>query len=65
MRAYLASPSAATTMLQAKKNSERKQLVEMVTNYQLMKGITKLFTLDPMLALVSPTVCVCVWVWGV
>ncbi len=61
MRAYLASPSAATTMLQAKKSSERKQLVEMVTNYQLMKGITKLFTLDPMLALVSPTVCVCVW----
>ncbi len=52
-------------MLQAKKSSERKQLVEMVTNYQLIRGIIKLLSLDPMLSLVSPKVCVYVCVGAI
>jgi hypothetical protein len=62
VKVYLTNPQAAASMLQAKGKSERKQLVEMITNYQLMKGLIGLFKLDPMLAFsslreVSPTSC--------
>ncbi len=50
VRAYLSSPAMAASMLQAKSKSDRKILVEMVTNYQLIRGLIKLFSLDPMLA---------------
>jgi len=45
-------------MLQAKGKTERKNLVEMITNYQLIMGLIKLFSLDPMLAF-SPSKEVC------
>ncbi len=50
IKTYLTSPLAATSMLQNKSKAERKNLVEMVTNYQLIRGLVKLFSLDPMLA---------------
>ena len=53
VKVYLTNPQAAASMLQAKGKSERKQLVEMITNYQLMKGLIALFKLDPMLAFSS------------
>ena len=53
VKVYLTNPQAAASMLQAKGKSERKQLVEMITNYQLMRGLIALFKLDPMLAFSS------------
>ena len=53
VKVYLTNPQAAASMLQAKGKNERKQLVEMVTNYQLMRGLIGLFKLDPMLAFSS------------
>ena len=50
VKAYLQSPATASAMLAAKNKAERKQLVEMITHYQLMQGLVKLFDLDPMLA---------------
>jgi len=50
VRTYLSSPAQAASMLQAKSKSDRKNLVEMVTNYQLIRGLIRLFSLDPMLA---------------
>ena len=61
IKAYLTSPMAAASMLQNKSKAERKNLVELVTNYQLIRGLVKLFSLDPMLAFSSlKEVCVCV-----
>ena len=63
VKVYFQSSQAAASMLQAKGKSERKQLVEMVTNYQLMRGLIKLFKLDPLLAFSSfREVCVFVHV---
>ena len=56
IKSYLQSPTAAASMLQAKSKNDRKQLVEMITSYQLMRGVIKLFSLDPMLAFCSPKV---------
>lgn len=53
VKAYLTSPLVATSMLQNKGKVERKNIVEMVTNYQLIRGLVKLFSLDPMLAFSS------------
>ena len=53
VKVYLQNSQAAASMLQAKSKNERKQLVEMITNYQLMKGLIGLFKLDPMLAFSS------------
>ena len=53
IKTYLTSPLAATNMLQNKSKSERKTLVEIVTNYQLIRGLVRLFSLDPMLAFSS------------
>ena len=53
VKVYLTNSQAAASMLQAKGKSERKQLVEMITNYQLMRGLIALFKLDPMLAFSS------------
>ena len=55
IKAYLQSPAAATSMLAAKGKTERKNLVEMVTHYQLMRGIIQLFTCDPLLAFSFPS----------
>ena len=41
-------------------------MVEMITNYQLMQGLIRLFTLDPLLAFSPLKVCVCLCVcWRV
>lgn len=56
VKAYLQNPSMAASMLQAKSKSDRKQLVEMITTYQLIRGVINLFSLDPMLAFCSPKV---------
>ena len=53
VKAYLTSPTSAASMLQGKSKSDRKNLVEMVTNYQLIRGLIRLFSLDPMLAFSS------------
>ena len=53
VKTYFQNTQAAASMLQAKGKNERKQLVEMITNYQLMRGLIKLFKLDPMLAFSS------------
>ena len=53
VKVYFQNPQAAASMLQAKGKNERKQLVEMITNYQLMRGLIGLFKLDPMLAFSS------------
>ena len=37
-------------------------MVEMITNYQLMQGLIRLFTLDPLLAFSPLKVCVFVCV---
>lgn len=50
IKAYLTSLSSASSLLQNKSKTERKNLVEMVTNYQLIRGLVRLFSLDPMLA---------------
>ena len=50
VKAYFQSPAAASAMLTAKNKADRKQLVEMITHYQLMQGLIKVFDLDPMLA---------------
>ena len=66
VKAYFQNTSAAASMLQAKGKTERKQLVEMITNYQLMRGLIRLFKLDPMLAFSSVQgvcTCVCATVW--
>ena len=55
IKAYLQSPAAAASMLAAKGKTERKNLVEMVTHYQLMRGIIQLFTCDPLLAFSFPS----------
>jgi hypothetical protein len=52
-KAYLTSLSSASALLQNKSKTERKNLVEMVTNYQLIRGLVRLFSLDPMLAFSS------------
>lgn len=60
VKAYLTNPLSATAMLQNKSKSERKNMVEMVTNYQLIRGLVRLFGLDPMLAFSGlKEVCVC------
>ncbi len=53
IKAYLTSPLSSTGMLQNRSKSERKLVVEMVTNYQLIRGLVRLFSLDPMLAFSS------------
>ena len=53
VKAYFQNTHTAASMLQAKGKNERKQLVEMITNYQLMRGLISLFKLDPMLAFSS------------
>lgn len=53
IKAFLTSPLSATNTLQGKSKNDRKNLVEMVTNYQLIRGLVKLFSLDPMLAFSS------------
>ena len=53
VKAYFQNTQTAASMLQAKSKTERKQLVEMITNYQLMRGLIRLFKLDPMLAFSS------------
>ena len=53
VKAYLTSPASAASMLQAKNKADRRALVEMVTNYQLVRGLIRLFSLDPLLAFSS------------
>ena len=53
VKVYLQNSQVAASLLQAKSKNERKQLVEMITNYQLMRGLIRLFKLDPMLAFSS------------
>ena len=53
VKSYFQNTQTAASMLQAKGKNERKQLVEMITNYQLMRGLIRLFKLDPMLAFSS------------
>ena len=66
IKAYLTTPFSAASMLQAKSKSDRKNLVEMVTNYQLVRGLVKLFSLDPMLAFSSlKEVCRFVKMWEI
>ena len=45
MKVYLTNPQSAVSMLQAEGKSERKQLVEMIINYQLIRGLITLFKL--------------------
>ena len=54
VKAYLSSASAAASMLTNKGKADRKSLVEMITNYQIMAGLVSLFELDPMLAFSAP-----------
>ena len=60
VKSYLTSPAIAASMLQAKNKADRRSLVEMVTNYQLVRGLIRLFSLDPLLAFSSIKV-VSVW----
>ena len=55
MKAYLYSSAAAASMLTNKNKADRKSLVEMITNYQLMAGLIRLFEIDPMLAFAAPS----------
>ena len=50
IRAFLHSPTTASTMLNAKRGHERKHLVEMIINYQLTQWLIKLYILYPALA---------------
>ena len=54
VKAYLTSSTAAASMLTNKSKTDRKSLVEMITNYQLMAGLIRLFEIDPMLAFAAP-----------
>lgn len=54
VKAYLSSSTAAASMLTNKNKADRKSLVEMITNYQLMAGLVNLFEIDPMLAFSAP-----------
>ena len=54
VKAYLSSAATATSMLTNKSKADRKSLVEMITNYQLMAGLVNLFEIDPMLAFTAP-----------
>lgn len=46
---YLQNPTIASSMLLAKNRTERKLLVEIVTNYQLLRGLIRVFHFDPLL----------------
>ena len=46
---YLQNPTTASTMLMARGKTERKLLVEIVTNYQLLRGLIRVFHDDPFL----------------
>ena len=54
VKAYLGNTTTAASMLTNKNKADRKTLVEMITNYQIMAGLVNLFELDPMLAFASP-----------
>ena len=54
VKAYLSSASTAASMLTNKSKADRKSLVEMITNYQIMAGLVSLFEIDPMLAFSAP-----------
>ena len=54
VKTYLSSASAAASMLTNKNKADRKSLVEMITNYQIMAGLVNLFEIDPMLAFSAP-----------
>ena len=59
VKAYLTSSAAAASMLTNKNKADRKSLVEMITNYQLMAGLIRLFEIDPILAFAAPPqVCI-------
>ena len=59
VKAYLSSSSAAASMLTNKGKADRKSIVEMITNYQLMAGLIRLFEIDPMLAFAAPPLVWC------
>ena len=46
---YLQNPTASSNMLLAKGKAERKLLVEIITNYQLLRGLIRVFHFDPLL----------------
>ena len=50
IKSFLQNPTAAANMLNAKRNTERKNLVEMIINYQLTQWLIKLYKLHPSLA---------------
>jgi neurofibromin 1 len=54
VKAYLTTSATATSMLTNKSKADRKSLVEMITHYQLMAGLIRLFEIDPMLAFAAP-----------
>jgi neurofibromin 1 len=50
IKAFLQSPTSAAAMLNAKRTSERKHLIELIVYYQLLQWIIKLYQADPGLA---------------
>ena len=59
VKAYLTTSATAASMLTNKNKADRKSLVEMITHYQLMAGLIRLFEIDPMLAFAAPPqVCI-------
>ena len=55
VKAYLSNTAAAASMLTNKNKADRKGLVEMITNYQIMADLVSLFEIDPMLAFTAPS----------
>ena len=54
IKLFLQSPSSAANMLGAKSRHDRKQLIEMIVNYQLIQWLIRVYILDPSLAFHHP-----------